>query len=83
MPSTVGTLGSTPWDAVSPILLDLAAATDLGYRPVGTYATTVRPTVDWLVAEAGERGVAAMQQTGFFEDSFDYDAEDRFLAARS
>lgn len=81
MPATgpVG-LGGTPWDAGSPIVLDLSAAHELGYTPVGDYAATVGPTVDWLVAEARVRGVPSVQPTDFFEGLFDYDAEDRFLS---
>lgn len=73
-------LGGTPWDAGSPIALDLSAAHELGYTPVGDYAATVGPTVDWLVAEARVRGVPSVQPTDFFEGLFDYDAEDRFLS---
>ncbi len=75
-------LGRTPWDAASPVVLDLTAAAALGYRPVGDYASTAGPTVDWLVAEAYGRSTTAVQPTDFFENSFGYAAEDRFLAAR-
>ncbi|TYD00099.1 reductase [Arthrobacter echini] len=75
-------LGRTPWDAAAPIVLDLSAALELGYRPVGDYASTIGPTVDWLVDEARRQGIAPMQPTDFFENDFDYGAEDRFLAAR-
>ncbi|WP_298254114.1 hypothetical protein [uncultured Arthrobacter sp.] len=75
-------LGRTPWDASAPIVLDLSAALELGYRPVGDYATTVGPTVDWLVDEARRRGIESVQPTDFFEDDFDYEAEDRSLTAQ-
>ncbi len=73
-------LGRTPWDAEEPIVLDLGRARSLGYRPVGTYAQTVLPTVHWLVGEAQQRGISAVQRTDFFDGLFDYAAEDRFLS---
>lgn len=81
-PTAPEDLGRTPWDAPSPIVLDLTAAGELGYEPVGSYAATVGPTVDWLVAEARARGIASVQPTDFFDGLFDYAAEDRFLVER-
>ena len=46
------TLGRHPWDSRHPIVLDMTAAIDLGYTPVGDYATTVANEVEWLVSAA-------------------------------
>ena len=75
-------LGRHPWDARHPIVLDTTAATELGYTPVGDYATTVRDELDWLVA-LGSAGDSAVLEDPYFESMFDYEAEDRFLNGRS
>jgi nucleoside-diphosphate-sugar epimerase len=78
-------LGRHPWDARPPIVLDTAAALDLGYTPVGSYAATVVDEVDWLVAAAGELAGADRvpgEDDPFFAPFLDYAAEDRFLAVR-
>lgn len=71
-----GALGRHPWDALPPIVLDMTAAQELGYTPVGDYAGTIADEVDWLVS-AGDAGL----DTEFFAELFDYAAEDRYLAA--
>ena len=80
------TLGRHPWDAPHPIVLDMSAAAELGYRPVGDYATTVSDEVAWLVS-AARKGEAAEKLPGLDDDYFgpllDYAAEDRYLAATS
>ena len=77
-----GDLGRTPWDAPHPLVLDLTAAADLGYRPAGDYATTVAEEVDWLVAEARGGGSVPRLDDPFFAPLLDYAAEDRWLASR-
>jgi nucleoside-diphosphate-sugar epimerase len=76
-------LGWHPWDCRPPIVLDMTAATELGYQPVGDYATTVAEEVDWLVAGAhGDPGDARLPEgldEEFFTDRFDYAAEDAWL----
>jgi nucleoside-diphosphate-sugar epimerase len=76
-------LGRHPWDARPPIVLDMSAAAELGYTPVGDYATTVADEVEWLVATA-RRGEGAENLPGpddpYFGPMLDYAAEDRFLA---
>lgn len=77
-------LGRHPWDRVPPIRLDLTAATELGYRPVGSYADTVGPTLDWLAGLA-RRGVDGhVLPAGFdvadIERMLDYAAEESYLA---
>ena len=79
------TLGRHPWDAPHPVVLDLTAAAELGYRPVGDYAATVAETVEWLVATARGGADAALLPTAddpFFAPLLDYAAEDRYLSRR-
>ena len=67
-------LGRHPWDKLPPFVLDMTAALELGYVPVGDYAATVAAEIDWLVAGGYE------PDPEFFARFFDYVAEDRFLA---
>jgi nucleoside-diphosphate-sugar epimerase len=81
-------LGAHPWDARHPIVLDMTAAAQIGYVPVGDYATTVVDEIDWLVREVGTAGggddggvrLPVGFDEEFFEGYFDYDREDRYLA---
>jgi nucleoside-diphosphate-sugar epimerase len=76
-------LGAHPWDAPHPVVLDMTAATELGYVPVGDYAATVAAEVDWLVAtaRAGDpAGVLPPADDDFFAPLFDYVAESRYLS---
>jgi nucleoside-diphosphate-sugar epimerase len=61
-------VGRHPWDAVPPVVLDMTAATELGYMPAGDYAQTVAEEIDWLVEDPPP--IAC-----------DYEAEDRYLAS--
>lgn len=77
-------LGRHPWEAPHPIVLDMAAATALGYTPVGDFATTVAGEIDWLVSAArGGEGAEHLpnHDDPFFGPMLDYGAEDRYLAA--
>ena len=47
-----GSPGGHPWDMRPPIVLDMAAAAELGYVPAGDYAATVAEEIDWLVESA-------------------------------
>ncbi len=76
-------LGRHPWDAPYPIVLDMTAALELGYTPVGDYAETVVDEVDWLVAahqSSDPDGVLPAQDDPFFAPLLDYAAEDAYLA---
>jgi nucleoside-diphosphate-sugar epimerase len=78
-------LGQTPWSSVPPIVLDTTAAAELGYRPAGTYATTIAAEIDWLVAAARDRAAAwalPADDDAYFAALLDYAAEDRFLLRR-
>jgi nucleoside-diphosphate-sugar epimerase len=79
-------LGRTPWDSPHPVVLDTSAATELGYRPAGDYATTVAPALDQLAAAAKNgdpEGVLPAAEDPYFAGYFDYAAEDSFIAGRS
>lgn len=76
-------LGSHPWDAPHPIVLDMSAASALGYQPAGDYASTVTKGLDWLVdASNGGAGRAMLppEDDPYFARLFDYQSEDRYLA---
>jgi hypothetical protein len=63
----------------------MTAALDLGYTPVGDYATTVIDEVEWLVATARSGGATASLpglDDPFFGPMLDYAAEDLYLATR-
>ena len=76
------TLGRHPWDVRYPIVLDMTAALELGYTPVGDYAGTVTDELDWLVATARSTGVESFPglDREFFDPLLDYTAEDAYLA---
>lgn len=78
-------LGHHPWESVHPVILDTTAATALGYQPVGDYATTVAPELDWLTTTA-RGGVGNTILPGlddpYFDTLFDYAAEDTYLTTR-
>ena len=76
-------LGRHPWDAPHPIVLDMTAAAELGYTPVGDYAATVADEVEWLVsaAHSGTESLPGLDDA-FFGPMLDYAAEDRYLASR-
>ncbi len=81
------TLGAHPWDATYPIVLDMTAAAEIGYAPVGDYATTVVDEVEWLVAEIRATGAGGVHlppglDEEFFDGYFDYPREDRYLEDR-
>jgi nucleoside-diphosphate-sugar epimerase len=79
-----GPLGAHPWDTRYPIVLDTTASLELGYEPAGSYAETIGDEIDWLVAAASEGGNGLSRiDHGYFEPMFDYEAEDRYLAARA
>jgi nucleoside-diphosphate-sugar epimerase len=73
-------LGETPWNALHPIVLDLSASLSLGYQPVGTFAETVRPEIEWLANAAPAE--LPREDDDFFKQFFDYPAEDIYLDAR-
>ena len=78
----MGLLGDHPWNTVNPIVLDMRSAERLGYMPVGSYAETVGPAIDWLVDAARTGGTErrTMFDDCFAPSHFDYSAEDSYLA---
>jgi nucleoside-diphosphate-sugar epimerase len=70
---------SNPWAVPFPFVVEMRkAASELGYRPVATYAQAVPATRDWLVAELRRRDWAGT----YLDQFFNYDAEDALLRAR-
>jgi nucleoside-diphosphate-sugar epimerase len=76
-------VGCTPWSVQHPFVLDMTAATALGYRPQIGYAATVAPICDWLVqATEGEDWRALFPVLASYPyDLFDYQTEDALLGA--
>ncbi len=75
-------LGEHPWSTWPPFVLDTRAATRLGFVPVGSYAETVTPAIDWLVAaqRAGDPdGVLPRADDPYFACFFDYEQEDTWI----
>lgn len=72
---------------VAPVRLDISAAHQLGYQPVGDYAATVATELQWLVSLAGadSHGIVPLPP-GFNNDYFapmlNYSAEDGYLTSR-
>jgi nucleoside-diphosphate-sugar epimerase len=85
-PAAWGSVGDHPWLAPEPFILDTTRAElELGYRPVVTYADAVPETCKWLVEATRDRDwrdvfPAAAEHLAA---SFDYAAEDAFLAGLS
>ncbi|TDE97676.1 NAD(P)-dependent oxidoreductase [Occultella glacieicola] len=81
----VGNLGLNPWGVPGPFVVDMSgAATELGYRPVVDYVSSLGPYLDWV--ERASAGRDWREVFGDFAasgaDLFDYAAEDAWLAAR-
>ena len=78
------TLGETPYSVPRPFILDVRAASELGYSPATTYADAVKLTCNWLVETASDGD--CLERFPWFRsppDLFDYREEDRLLGARA
>jgi nucleoside-diphosphate-sugar epimerase len=76
-------VGETVWSSPQPVVLDLTEAEfEVGYRPVTTYERAVPETVEWLVEATRGRDWREVlpRSAELMAASFDYDAEDAFLA---
>lgn len=77
-------VGRTPWSVPRPFLVAMtAAATELGYAPVATYAEAVEWTSAWLRSRLAEKPwrEAFPLLAQFYGDAMDdYAAEDELLA---
>ena len=75
-------IGATPWSVQHPFVLDMTAATALGYRAQTSYAATVGPICDWLIqATEGKDWRALFPVLASYPfDLFDYQTEDALLA---
>jgi nucleoside-diphosphate-sugar epimerase len=77
-------VGHTPWSAPRPLVVSMAAAEAIGYRPAGSYAETVAPFVDWLKQLAPVDWRKAFPGLAAYpSDIFDYAAEDAALTPGS
>ena len=72
-------LGVTPWSTPRPVVLDMTAATALGYEPVGEFAETVAAELDWLL-DLAERGEGPTDP--WFDRFLEYAPEDAYLLRR-
>ncbi|MFJ5839070.1 NAD-dependent epimerase/dehydratase family protein [Streptomyces shenzhenensis] len=78
-------VGSSPWSVPRPVVCDMsAAARELDYRPVVSYAESLPGTVDRLRAELARRDwtEAFPRLASTYPGLFDYPAEDAWLRAR-
>ncbi|MGW3248655.1 NAD-dependent epimerase/dehydratase family protein [Streptomyces sp. NPDC001070] len=86
-PPPAKNVGDTPWSTRHPFVLDMAAAErELGYRAVTGYTQSLPESVAGLVERLGGRdwreAFPVLASTyDRFGDLFDYEAEDRWLAA--
>ncbi|MGH2914940.1 MAG: NAD-dependent epimerase/dehydratase family protein [Solirubrobacteraceae bacterium] len=72
--------GWSPWGNWPPFFLDTAAATELGYEPVGTYAQTVAAAVHELRSLSREQ-VMRLGRAPYFAERFDYEFDEAALAS--
>lgn len=83
-PAPPSRVGRTPWSVPRPFLVDMtAAARELGYAPVATYADAVVDTSAWLRGQLAERSwrEAFPLLARFYGDAMDdFAAEDELLA---
>ncbi|MDW4906470.1 NAD-dependent epimerase/dehydratase family protein [Streptomyces sp. ADMS] len=82
-PPPAPTVGDTPWSVPVPVVCDMsAAARELGYRPVVTYAESLPETVAWiedrLAGQDWRKAYPRMYEA--YGDLFDYAAEDAWPA---
>jgi nucleoside-diphosphate-sugar epimerase len=79
------TIGRTPWSVPRPFVLDTSAALALGYAPVTTYPKSIGAICDDLTS--GDTGEMWQHRfpilASYPYDLFNYEAEDRFLQART
>jgi nucleoside-diphosphate-sugar epimerase len=77
-------VGETVWSAPRPVVLEMTEAEfEVGYRPVTTYERALPETVAWLVEATRDRDWREVlpRTAELMAESFDYEAEDRVLAA--
>lgn len=77
-------IGRSPWSVQRPFVLDMSAATALGYRAETGYAATIGPICDWLIQATKDKDWRALFPVlaSYSYDLFDYRAEDAWLETR-
>lgn len=77
-------VGNHPWGVPRPVIVDMAAALELGYVEAASYADALRDTLDWAIeaCRANDWREVFTYFREYRHDPFDYDAEDAFLATR-
>jgi nucleoside-diphosphate-sugar epimerase len=84
-PPPADSVGGSPWSVPGPVVGDMtAAARELDYRPVVSYAESLPETVTRLGAELArcEWTEGFPMLAGAYPDMFDYPAEDAWLRIR-
>ena len=76
-------VGHTPWSAPNPLRLSPARALASGWTGAPGYAQSLPPYLDWMISHAADWRTAFPAFAGYPYDPFDYEAEDRALAAPS
>ncbi|WP_298346658.1 NAD(P)-dependent oxidoreductase [Ferrimicrobium sp.] len=59
-----------PWDTTYPLVLDTKRAHELGYQPIGDYASTIKAEVDWLMANTTRQTMPLFEDDPFFAPFF-------------
>lgn len=78
-PSTVGT---TPWSVPKPFTVSDRKSRSVGYLPKGTYTETVAESCAWLMRHSAQGWEDRFAHLAAYPyDLFDFQAEDRWLAA--
>lgn len=76
------TIGTTPWSVPKPFILSDRKSRSLGYFPKGTYSETVAESCAWLLRHSAQGWEDRFVQLAAYPyDLFDFQAEDRWLAA--
>jgi nucleoside-diphosphate-sugar epimerase len=80
-PAGRGEVGQTPWSAPKPLLVDMTKAeTELGYRPVTTWAEALPAQVAWLIEATRDRDWREVLSRGAEYLDFDYEREDELVS---
>lgn len=80
-PAARGEVGQTPWSAAKPLLVDMTKAQQqLGYAAATPWSEALPRQVHWLIEATKDRDWREVLTRGAAYLSFDYEAEDEFVA---